>query len=315
MKIAVTSTGSDLTSTVEARFGRCPYFLMFDIDTMEFEAIKNPNIAAAGGAGIQSAQMMSEKGVQTVLTGNCGPNAFRVFGAAGIQVIVGVSGIVRDVVEQFKTGIFSNAEGPNVASHFGMGTDADSTTESLNQKEVGDTMSRGIGRGMGGGRGMGSGRGMGGGRGMGSGRGMGGGKGMGSGRGMGIGQGMGQGISRYQQKTNNLTTPGFQQQTTDPTSSEKGSSVLREQATELESRLNETNSRIHEMEKNTSRAAGLIAFVDSKKCEGCMRCMTVCDLQAISLVNNISQINADLCNGCGMCVIKCKHNALSLRKG
>ena len=63
---------------------------------------------------------MSEKGVTTVLTGNCGPNAFNVFGQAGIEVIAGISGPVRNAAEQFKTGVFPSASAPNVASHSGM---------------------------------------------------------------------------------------------------------------------------------------------------------------------------------------------------
>ncbi len=156
MKIAVTSTGPTLDDTVEARFGRCAYFLIIDPDTLEFEALDNANIALGGGAGIQSAQLMAEKGVSTVLTGNCGPNAFQTFGAANIQVITGVSGQVRQAVEQYKSGALASTTTPNVQSHFGMG--------------------------MGGGRGMGGG----GGRGMG-----GGGRGMGGGGGMGMGGGIG----------------------------------------------------------------------------------------------------------------------------
>ena len=141
MKIAITSTGPTLDEHVEARFGRCAYFLVVDTDSMEFEAIENPNIAAGGGAGVQSAQLMSDKGVRAALTGNCGPNAFRVFGAAGVQVIVGVSGSVRDAIAQYKQGAFAPASEANVASHSGMG-------------------GGGMGRGMGGGRGMGMGGGM-----------------------------------------------------------------------------------------------------------------------------------------------------------
>ena len=157
MKIAVTSTGPTLDDMMEARFGRCAYFLIVDLDTMEFEALENPNIALGGGAGIQSAQLMAEKGVSTVLTGNCGPNAFQTFGAANIQVIIGVSGQVRQAVEHYKSGALSNTTTPNVQSHFGMGT--------------GGGMGTGRGMGMGGGRGMGGGggRGMGGGGGMGMG--------------------------------------------------------------------------------------------------------------------------------------------------
>jgi len=158
MKIAVTSTGPTLNDNVEARFGRCPYFLIIDTDTMQLEAIENPNMALGGGAGIQSAQLMSEKGVTTVLTGNCGPNAFNVFGQTGIQVIVGVSGPVRNAVEQFKTGSLSSASGPNVASHFGVSA-TPAETMSTGQPIPGP-VGQGGGRGMGMGRGGGMGRGM-----------------------------------------------------------------------------------------------------------------------------------------------------------
>lgn len=121
MKIAVTSTGPTLDDQVESRFGRCAYFLIIDSETLEHEAIQNPNIALGGGAGIQSAQLIASKNVEVVLTGNCGPNAFQTFGAAGIQVITGVAGQVRRAVQMFKSGAMANAANPNVESHFGMG--------------------------------------------------------------------------------------------------------------------------------------------------------------------------------------------------
>ncbi len=148
MKIAITSSGPDLSSTVESRFGRCAYFLVIESDTMEFEALENPNSALGGGAGIQSAQMMVDKGVRAVLTGNCGPNAFSIFNAANIQVITGVQGVVRDAVEQYKSGGYTPTQNPNVSSHFGMGMGGGQ----------GMGMGRGRGMGMGGGQGMGRGK-------------------------------------------------------------------------------------------------------------------------------------------------------------
>ena len=152
MKIAVTAQGPSMEAAVEARFGRAPYYVIVDTDTMNVETMQNPNMAAGGGAGIQSAQLMADRNVKYILTGNCGPNAFRVFGAAGVQVIVGVSGRVSDAVSQFKAGAFNTVTKPNVQSHFGMGGGAG--------------MGRGMGGGMGGGRGMGGGGGMGRGMGM-----------------------------------------------------------------------------------------------------------------------------------------------------
>ncbi len=157
MKIAVTAVGSSMDSMVEARFGRAPYYIIVDTETMDYEAIENPNVAAGGGAGIQSAQFIAGRDIKFLLTGNCGPNAFNVFGAAGVQIIVGVTGTVHQAVEQFKSGAFAATTQPNVESHFGMGG------------------GMGTGRGMGMGRGMGGGRGMG--QGMGTGRGMSGGRG------------------------------------------------------------------------------------------------------------------------------------------
>jgi len=70
MRIAVTSMGANLDSQVDPRFGRCQYFIIVDPESMQFEAVQNPNIQAGSGAGIATAQMIAQKGVDTVLTGN-----------------------------------------------------------------------------------------------------------------------------------------------------------------------------------------------------------------------------------------------------
>jgi predicted Fe-Mo cluster-binding NifX family protein len=53
-----------------------------------------------------------------VLTGNCGPKAFHTLQAAGIQVIVGVEGSVRQAVQNYQAGKLKPAMGPNVTSHW-----------------------------------------------------------------------------------------------------------------------------------------------------------------------------------------------------
>lgn len=121
MNIAVTATEASLEANVDPRFGRCPYFLIVDTDTMEYQAVENPNVALGGGAGIQSAQLIAQQGVQFVLTGNCGPNAHQTLSAAGVGVIIGCNGMISDVVEQFKAGQLHTADQPNVDSKFGVG--------------------------------------------------------------------------------------------------------------------------------------------------------------------------------------------------
>lgn len=120
MKICVTSQGENLESEVDPRFGRCGYFIIANSETMEFEAIENTNTQGMGGVGIQSAQIISEKGAQVVITGNVGPNAFQTLNAAGIDMITGVSGMVKDAIEKYKTGKLKPTGGPSVESKFGM---------------------------------------------------------------------------------------------------------------------------------------------------------------------------------------------------
>lgn len=147
MKIAVTASTPELSSPVDPRFGRCAYFLFVDSETMQFEAVENTNVAAASGAGIQSAQLVANQGANVLLTGSCGPNAFQTLQAAGVEVIVGVTGTIQEAVQQYKTGKFQPTAQPNVPSHFGIGTGGGSPV--------------GPGSGMGGGMGGGMGRGMG----------------------------------------------------------------------------------------------------------------------------------------------------------
>lgn len=119
MRIAISSSGPDLDAQVDPRFGRCQYFIFVDPETLEFEAVANTNIGASGGAGIASAQMVASKGVEAVLTGNCGPNAYETLSAAGIHVITSATGTVRNAVDRYKKGQWQEATEPSVTAHFG----------------------------------------------------------------------------------------------------------------------------------------------------------------------------------------------------
>jgi predicted Fe-Mo cluster-binding NifX family protein len=149
MKIAISADGPSLDSRIDPRFGRCAYFLIVDLDSAEVDVVNNTSADLGGGAGIQAAQTLVDKGVKGLITGNCGPNATKVLSAAGVEIITGFSGLVRDAVENYKIGRLSSGQSGDV---MGYGTGLG-------------------GRGTGGGRGRGGGFGMGGGgRGMGGGR-------------------------------------------------------------------------------------------------------------------------------------------------
>ena len=119
MKVAVSASGPELSSPVDVRFGRAPWFIIADTETDEWEAVENTqNLQAAQGAGIQSAECVVQHGAETVVTGHCGPNAFRVLGAAGVKVVVGVEGTVAEVLERLKKGELKPTDVADVEGHW-----------------------------------------------------------------------------------------------------------------------------------------------------------------------------------------------------
>ncbi len=119
MKIAVTSTGTGLDSRVDPRFGRAAYIIIVDSDTLEFEALDNTeNANSLKGAGIHAATLISDNGAQVLLTGHCGPNAFKTVNAAGIKVVNDIEGTVIDAVKVFNNGDFTYADDANVDGHW-----------------------------------------------------------------------------------------------------------------------------------------------------------------------------------------------------
>ncbi len=138
MKIVVTSNGTDLEAPASPVFGRCQTFIFVDTETLDFEAVTNPAAAASGGAGIQAAQFVIERGAEAVVSGNVGPNAFDVFRAADVPVYLFGEGTVRQAVEEFKTGRLPRSGSASAPDHAGMGR--------------GHGMGRGRGMGMGMGR-------------------------------------------------------------------------------------------------------------------------------------------------------------------
>ncbi len=121
MKIVVTANGADLDAPASPVFGRCPMYVFVDTETMQFESVENPAMNAAGGAGIQAAQFVVERGAQAVVTGNVGPNAFNVFQPANVPVYLFDGGTVRQAVEAYKAGQLPSSGEASGPAHAGMG--------------------------------------------------------------------------------------------------------------------------------------------------------------------------------------------------
>ena len=119
MKIAVTSAGKDLNADLDPRFGRAAYFIIVDSDTMDFEAVENrQNLNLPQGAGIQAGKTIVDNKAEVLITGHCGPKAFKVLRAAGVKIVTGGSGTVADAIEKYKNGELKPTAVADVEGHW-----------------------------------------------------------------------------------------------------------------------------------------------------------------------------------------------------
>lgn len=104
MKLAVTATGDNLDSNLARHFGYCKYFIIVDSESFEYEAVQNFNEGRPIEAGIKAVEVLEKMDVDSVATENLVPKAFDALTDAGINLLTGSSGKVRDVVEEYKEG-------------------------------------------------------------------------------------------------------------------------------------------------------------------------------------------------------------------
>jgi predicted Fe-Mo cluster-binding NifX family protein len=119
MKVAFTVSGGDLAAPLDSRFGRAPKFLVYDLDRETFEVADNrQSLDAAQGAGIQSAETVARLGAKALVTGHCGPKAFRVLRAAGIRIHYAGEGMVAEALARYRAGELPEAEAADVEGHW-----------------------------------------------------------------------------------------------------------------------------------------------------------------------------------------------------
>lgn len=88
MKIAITSTGNTIDSELDARFGRCSYFAIYDTQTKEIEFVKNPNMDANNGAGPASVKFIASYNVEKAVSGEFGIKIKSLMNDLNIQMII-----------------------------------------------------------------------------------------------------------------------------------------------------------------------------------------------------------------------------------
>jgi predicted Fe-Mo cluster-binding NifX family protein len=119
MKVAFTASGESLDSPLDSRFGRARKFIIYDLENNSFEAFDNEqNLNAAQGAGIQSSETVARLGAKALVTGHCGPKAFRVLSSAGIKIYNTQAATVAEALELYRAGKLLEAGGADVEGHW-----------------------------------------------------------------------------------------------------------------------------------------------------------------------------------------------------
>lgn len=119
MRVVVSASGKTLEDQMDPRFGRAQYFLLVDTETMEYSAHDNKqNLTAAQGAGVQAAENVVNLGAEAVISGHCGPKAFRVLQAAEVKVYTADAGTVAEALVQFREGKLSESTQANTRGHW-----------------------------------------------------------------------------------------------------------------------------------------------------------------------------------------------------
>jgi len=119
MKICISSTGKNLSSSVDPRFGRCAYFLIIDSENKEeFEVIENIGTHAQHGAGVTAAQIIADKKIDVAISGNFGPNAYLVLSQVGVKCYTTSSSMsIKEALEFLNEGKLEELVKPS-SSHY-----------------------------------------------------------------------------------------------------------------------------------------------------------------------------------------------------
>lgn len=119
MKVAFTTSGNTLDALMDPRFGRAEGYIIYDTDTDTFVAVDNRQVLdTAHGAGIQATEAIVRQGANCVVTGHCGPNAFRALSAAGIRIYKAQAQTVAEALEEYRAGALPTMESADVEGHW-----------------------------------------------------------------------------------------------------------------------------------------------------------------------------------------------------
>ncbi len=120
MIIAFSVSSADPDGIIDGRFGRAQGFMLYDSADDSIRYVDNvQNLNAAQGAGIQAAQTVLKEGAECLVTGHCGPKAFRVLHESQTDVYLQMQGKkIREVAALVVNGQLQAAKNADVEGHW-----------------------------------------------------------------------------------------------------------------------------------------------------------------------------------------------------
>lgn len=88
MKTIITSSGNNVASKFDRRFGRAEWFCVYDENTKEVQFHKNENVDSNHGAGTRAAEKMVELQAGKIISGDFGPKAKELLEKFNIQMVI-----------------------------------------------------------------------------------------------------------------------------------------------------------------------------------------------------------------------------------
>lgn len=106
MILMISSQGQELSSPIEARFGRCPWLIKYDTETKAVEALANPGLNQSGGAGVAASQFVIDQAADVVISGDFGPNAANALRAGNVKMVLfdGNLNTIDDTIDTYLQG-------------------------------------------------------------------------------------------------------------------------------------------------------------------------------------------------------------------
>jgi len=109
-----------LDGQISQHFGRCPYYLIVDVDGDEIvktDTVANPYYSQHSPGMVP--KFIQEQGAHVLISGGIGPRAIDMFASLGIEVVSGTAGNAGDTIQAYLKGEVSGAEGCGHHDHPG----------------------------------------------------------------------------------------------------------------------------------------------------------------------------------------------------